>query len=563
MPMDGSGKPVLRTSGSGGKFAPKYSPDGLHLSFALDLDGSENFHICIIDLPANTTQDLTGSQVFALNTNYSWSPDGKEIVFLSIFKDTYPVNLLPVDGGPLQRVIDFKQPAWDVRWSPAGDRLAVVVETDGLDSSIVIVNMENSEETWLSEGSKQLNAKNPAWSPDGAELAFSSNPSGFYNIGILNLKSKNMRWLTKGDTEKTRPVWSPDGSRWTYIQWEGGNRRLVLHDRSDDKPFSFAVDQGLHTIPIFSPDGKHIVVVFENHHMPPDLWTFSLETRKFTQLTDSKPEALRDFPFVMPEEVTYPGLDGVEIPALLYRSTAGGKNSKPGAGVVNIHGGPDWLYQISWNPFMSYMASRGWTVLAPNYRGSIGYGRAWQIVSRFEMGRMDSEDVVAGAQFLIREKLVDPARLAVTGRSHGGYLTMTCMTQHPGLWAGGVAIVPVLNLFTSHKDARHDLQNWNLENYGDPVENHDLWVERSPFFFLDRIQAPVQFICGANDVRCPASDAIAAHEKLEELGKKSELWVYPDEGHVFLKIGNIIDSFTRCMNFLSMVLGSPVVLPGG
>ena len=555
MPIDGSsGGPVRISSGDGGKFAPKYSPDGLRLTFAVDLNGSENFHIFMVDLVTRVTRDLTEAHPPALNTNYSWDPDGKGIAVLSILENLFQVNILYLDGNLPRQVIEFKQPVWDVHWSPTGDFLAVVVEMDGSDSGIVIVNLENGKETWISLDTKTLNAKNPAWSPDGLELAFSSNPSGFYNIGVFGLEDKRIRWMTDGETEKTRPVWSPDGSKLAYIQWEGCNRRLVIQDLAEE-PIKVAIEQGLHNIPRFSPDGKNVLVVFENHHLPPDLWRYSLEDRKFNQLTNSKPDILKDFQFVVPEEVSYPGLDGVEVPALLYRSTGIENNSEVlGAGVVNIHGGPDWLYQISWNPFMSYMASKGWIVLAPNYRGSIGYGRAWQIASRYEMGKMDSDDIVAGAHFLIKERLADASRIAVTGRSHGGYLTMTCLTQHPDLWAGGVAIVPVLNLLTSHKEARQDLQNWNIENYGDPVENHDLWVERSPFFFLDRIQAPVQFTCGVNDVRCPSSDAIAAYEKLVELGKRSELWLYPDEGHVFLKISNIIDSFTRIINFLSMVL---------
>jgi dipeptidyl aminopeptidase/acylaminoacyl peptidase len=198
------------------------------------------------------------------------------------------------------------------------------------------------------------------------------------------------------------------------------------------------------------------------------------------------------------------------------------------------------------------MASRGWTVLEPNYRGSTGYGRSWQIASRFDMGGVDTRDCAAGAEYLKRENLAD--RIVVTGRSHGGYLTMTCLTQFPGLWCGGSAVVPFLNWFKSHQESREDLQHWNLENMGDPNENSDKWYNASPYFFLDRVSAPVQLICGAHDPRCPAVESSDARDKLVELGKEVQLLLYEDEGHSFLKMKNVIDAETKRVVFLAEVL---------
>jgi dipeptidyl aminopeptidase/acylaminoacyl peptidase len=200
------------------------------------------------------------------------------------------------------------------------------------------------------------------------------------------------------------------------------------------------------------------------------------------------------------------------------------------------------------------MASRGWSVLAPNYRGSTGYGKKWQNASRFDMGGVDTRDCAAGAKYLLERGLADEGKIAVTGRSHGGYLTMTCMTMFSELWAGGSAVVPFLNWFDSHKASREDLQHWNLENMGDPIENYELWYARSPYFFLDNINRPVQMICGANDPRCPASESICARDKLVELGSVVDFVLYESEGHTFLDTKNVIDSELRRIAFLEMVL---------
>ena len=251
----------------------------------------------------------------------------------------------------------------------------------------------------------------------------------------------------------------------------------------------------------------------------------------------------------MPEEIEYTNMDGVLVPALIFRP-----KQTPAPTVVMIHGGPNWHYSAEWNPIMTHFASRGYAVLAPNYRGSTGHGRDWQYAARFDLGGVDARDIAAGAQYLIREGIADPKRIAVTGRSHGGYLTMTCLTQFPELWCGGSAVVPFMNWFKSHDESREDLQHWNIENMGDPQENYEKWYNASPYFFLDRISAPVQMICGGNDPRCPASDSIDARDKLVELGKEVELLLYEDEGHAFLKIENVIGSEVKRVDFLVRVL---------
>jgi dipeptidyl aminopeptidase/acylaminoacyl peptidase len=203
---------------------------------------------------------------------------------------------------------------------------------------------------------------------------------------------------------------------------------------------------------------------------------------------------------------------------------------------------------------ISHMVSRDWTVLAPNYRGSTGYGKKWQNASRYDMGGVDTDDCAAGVNYLLENNLADKDKIAVTGRSHGGYLTMTSLTMYPELWAAGSAVVPFLNWIKSHKNSREDLQHWNIENMGDPEDNHELWIARSPYFFLDKVNAPVQMICGGNDPRCPASESIDARDKLVELGKDVEFLLYKDEGHSFLDIVNVIDAEEKCVVFLAQAL---------
>jgi dipeptidyl aminopeptidase/acylaminoacyl peptidase len=338
------------------------------------------------------------------------------------------------------------------------------------------------------------------------------------------------------------------GPQFAYTKSKGTFNWLEVVGKKGTRR-TFQIGKGIHSGIRFSPDGKQMLTTFSSPSQSPDLWSIDLESGQTMQLTNSLPAELSSAEFMIPEEITYPGMDGVRVPALLFRP-----KQTPAPTVVMIHGGPNWHYSAEWNPVMAYFASCGYVVLAPNYRGSTGYGRDWQYAARFDLGGVDTRDVAAGAKYLIQEGLADPKRIAVTGRSHGGYLTMTCLTQYPELWCGGSAVVPFMNWFKSHEESRADLQHWNIENMGDPQQNYEKWYNHSPYFFLNRISAPVQLICGANDPRCPASDSLNTRDKLVELGKDVELLLYEEEGHAFLKIENVLDAEAKRVDFLRRVL---------
>ncbi len=456
---------------------------------------------------------------------------------------------LKLAGAP-ELAYDQAGPNSDVLWSPNGKWLAVVAENFGQDYAIGLVPMQ-AEIGSVSSGSaffieldgKPLNAWQARWSPDGERLAFACDYWGVQDIGIYELASGQVTWMTSGKGEKSEPSWSPDGKTLAYVYSVGAQTWLAVHIIGEASHQLLQIEAGVHFMPKFTPDSRKILLVFDSPRRPDDLWQYDLKEKTFQPLTQSLPAGLSAEDFIMPEHIWYPSRDGRNVPALLYlpdrsgqalRSSGQADMQKPPA-VVVIHGGPNWLFQYLWYPVMAHLASRGWVVLAPNYRGSTGYGREWQTANRFDMGHGDTMDVVAGVDYLLREGLADPDRVGVTGRSHGGYLTMSCLTEFPGLWAAGSAVVPFLNWFTSHANSRSDLQHWDIENMGSPTQYADLWRERSPFFFLERITAPVQLICGANDPRCPASELIAARDALVSLGKSVDFWLYPDEGHGFLK----------------------------
>ncbi len=552
------------TNGTGGKFNPRYSPDGTRLAYALDMDGSESYHLIVYDFTAKQHIDLTPNISYALQPNFCWSPDGSQLAFLSDEHGHFSAYGMSANGEDAKLILDTGHPAWQVEWSPDGKHLAVCCEMHGQDYGIFIVELETKEVIEI-----PLNVHEPTWSPDGCQLAFHSDVHGWFDIGLYDLNSKEVSWLTKNEGDSQSPVFlkSVESSllhQSAYTQSKGAFNWIEIQDINEDAlrlrssqqtlltPLSAKkcrIGKGIHNRIRLTSDLKRMVTTFSSPSQPPDLWMIDVESGESIQLTNSMPEELSSEEFIMPEEVVYKGMDGADVPALLYRP-----KQTPAPAVVMIHGGPNWHYSAEWNVEMAHFASRGYVVLCPNYRGSTGYGREWQYAARFDMGGVDTRDVAAGAKYLIESGLAIENKIAVTGRSHGGYLTMTCLTKFPELWCAGSAVVPFMNWLKSHEESREDLQHWNIENMGDPKENYERWYNASPYFFLDHVTAPVQLICGGNDPRCPASDSIDARDKLVELGKEVELLLYEEEGHAFLKMENIIDSEVRCVEFLAKVL---------
>jgi dipeptidyl aminopeptidase/acylaminoacyl peptidase len=564
--VDGSSPPRQITTGPGGKFCPRWSPDGERLAYALDLDGSEDFDIWVCDLATGAHTNLTPDTPDAILSEYAWSPDGSRMAFISNRSGSFDTYVMPVPGlDPAvensalsvtsQRevgvVLSLPFPDRDVHWSPDERHLAIASETSGQDWGTFIVSVEGGESRPIAQEGVPIHARYPCWSPDGKRVAFAGHLGQYLNIGIYELDSGQIAWVTEGVGDKRNPAWSPDGRQLAYVVSNGPVTSLAVLDQQSQTQAIYEVGPGVHYQPHFTNDGRHLVFLFESPRHPCDLWLLSLNDGGLRQLTESLSTDLAKASFAMPQSIVYPSLDGHNVPALLYRAPRP-KRGRPA--VVYVHGGPDEQTESTWHPLLQHMVGRGWTVLAPNYRGSTGYGREWQLANRFDLGGGDTQDVVAGADYLVREGLADPSRIGITGESYGGYLTMTSLTQYPGRWAVGSAVVPYLNWFTAYENERDDLRHWDRENFGSPDQDADLFYERSPFFSLASVSSPVQLICGGNDPRCPASESVQAHDALVALGKESELVLYEDEGHDCLKVENLVDAETRRVSFLARVL---------
>jgi len=196
-----------------------------------------------------------------------------------------------------------------------------------------------------------------------------------------------------------------------------------------------------------------------------------------------------------------------------------------------VHGGPTHHDADTWSPQVQALVDHGWAVALVNYRGSTGYGKAWQDALEGNPGRPEVEDVGAGRDDLVARGVADPERVMVAGASWGGYVTLLSIGTVPDGWRVAVAVVPVADYVSAYDDESEGLQAFDRSLFGgSPSEMPDLYRERSPITYADQVRTPVLIMVGDNDTRCPLQQVLNYAKRMEEQGKQVELDRF-DAGH--------------------------------
>jgi dipeptidyl aminopeptidase/acylaminoacyl peptidase len=538
---------------------PTWSPDGKWIAYMSDYDGDEQWDIFLVSTKDGRVVNLTQTREIS-EESPRWSPDGRYLAYTvkpktsSVYEiDAYDTLLRDVKHITSGTVADKLND--NPIWSRDGKWIVYTQEqAKGTDSNIFIAEVGTGTSTLLTPHTGEAIYRADDISPDGKTILIGSNADGHDNVGLLDVGSKKVSWLTHDKWEISGANFSPDGK---YVTWSAnveGYTDIYLHELATNKstrlPGGAGVSQFAGNFSAFSKDGNRILYQHSGANLPNDLWTYDLATGKTRQITNSLVGGIRPEDMVEPFLVHYPSKDGkwtisafVYVP---YNMVRNGQN----AAIVYVHGGPTAQTVDSFNRFIQHMVNQGYMVIAPNYRGSTGYGKEFQQANLFDMGGGDLQDVLGAADFVKQTGYVDAKKIVLMGGSYGGYLTMMGVTKAPDVWAAGVPIVPFVNWFTEIENEDPVLQQSDLATMGDPVKNKDLYHDRSPIFFVDQIKAPLQLLAGGHDPRCPDEESQQVVDAIKKRGGKVELKVYENEGHGFARVENQIDAYKRASEFV-------------
>ncbi len=577
-----------------------FSPDGEQVSYSHD--GSGQYNLWRQPASGGWPTQLTALEEESVR-HHLWSPHGFLLGVDHHGNEKWQVNRLPYGGGwpeDLTHHPDVQYQVTPVALADDGERAVVAGNQHRpTDMSLYVMHIPSGEISPLLETEGRF-MPGP-WHPGGRDVLVAEYKGNTdLDIYFLEVPRGQRRHLTPHEGEQFNfPVgFTADGKGFYLVtdrDWEhdwlgcqplaGGpvepisqtewpveharlsrNRRILAWTVNVDGISRFhAMDLvsrrelQFPTMPsgwalhlAVSPDGQRVAAVIGTATRAFDVYVADLERQSVTRLTESYLGGILETDFVIPELVRYPTFDGRQIPAWLYRPR---QATGPTAAVLSIHGGPEFQERTNFYPLYQYLLSRGVAVLAPNIRGSTGYGKSYQRLIHRDWGGGELKDIEASAQYLRSLSWVDGKRLAVYGGSFGGFATLSALSRLPDYWAAGVDLVGPSNLVTFARAVppwwRAMLKRW----VGDPDEDVAMLTERSPITYVDQIRAPLMVLQGANDPRVVRAESDQMVERLRQRGHPVEYHVFDDEGHGFTKRRNQIRAWELASQFMLTRLG--------
>jgi dipeptidyl aminopeptidase/acylaminoacyl peptidase len=540
--------------------SPRWSPDGTQIAFTRDDAGTERMAIWIVDRDGAHERKLTADDD-AMHRDIAWSPDGRSIACVAnIGGKRFSIQLIDTATGARRGLTDGAYEDAKPSFSPDGARILFESWRTGsrIEADLYLMPAGGGDAVRLdTRGAKSGDSQLASWSPDGRTIAFTSSARGRREIALVDLDgttAARLRYLTENPFDEQHPVWRPDARGVVYLQDKDASRAVHRVFSASRAATPVADLPGMYEWPRVGPDSETVVTTFTSARRPTDVWVREGDQVTLRQLTDSLGGKIDPKVLVEPVHVRYPAADGREIPALLYVPHAEAVHGATPGVVLYIHGGPDSQHFRWWDPTPQLLANRGLVVLAPNVRGSTGYGREWQELNRHDWGGGDLADVMAGIDWLVKERIADPKRIGITGGSYGGYMTLYALARHPDRFAAGVSSVGVVSWKTLFDTTRGDLREYLTRELGDPTKDPQFLIDRSPITHAKNIRAALLVLQGANDPRVPKTEALQIVAALEKSGAPHQYHEYANEGHGFSRIENRIDALRRTVDWLTTYL---------
>ncbi|MBV9879328.1 MAG: S9 family peptidase, partial [Gemmatirosa sp.] len=423
-----------------------------------------------------------------------------------------------------------------------------------------------------------VNTTTNALSPDRRWLLYTSDATGWDQLYVVPTAGGTPVQITHAPGEHWRAVWSHDSRR---IAWDAnsadkpGTRHIEVATIGDDPAHAAIVTvtsgAGTNTAPQWSPDDRRLLFQHTDAQSSADLYVADARANAaVTRLTSSMPNGIDKSQLVAPRLIHYAGPDGKPVPAWLFVPKHLDRTKKHPA-IVWIH--PDGVNQNydGWHTdrneavyyeFHQYLLQQGYVVIAPDYRGSIGYGRDWRNDVYMDVGGKDAKDARMAAGYLETLGYVDADRIGVWGLSYGGFFTLLAVTQEPTLFRAAVDVAGVADYTLYYDDPYHG--GWTTSRIGTPQEHPEVYAQAAPMYHVDRLQRPLLILHGTADVNVPFIHSALLIDHLLKAGKGSlvTFMAYPGELHYFDRSFVVRDAWQRVDAFFAQHL-RPAVATGG
>jgi dipeptidyl aminopeptidase/acylaminoacyl peptidase len=468
-----------------------------------------------------------------------------------------------------------KKSGRELRWSmPVLSRdgkhvVASVRSQDNKDWWLVALDPENGksrvldhvhDDAWVRSGG-DFGGGLSGWLPDNQHFWFIAEHDGWmhlYAVDAVSESAAGPTQLTNGKFEISNVDLSPDEQSFYLTSTEAhpGERHLYRMALNGGARTKITPTVGNSAAEV-SPDGQMLGVIFSASAKPPEVYLMPNKPgAEMTQVTTSTSASWRSYKWIAPELVQVPARDGAQVYARLYTPEMVGAKRHPSAPAVLFVHGAGYLQNAHryWSSyyreymFNHLLASRGYVVLDMDYRASAGYGREWRTAIYRHMGGQDLDDIVDGANWLVKTQKVNAKHIGLYGGSYGGFITLMAMFTQPDVFAAGAALRPVT-------DWAHYNHPYTSNILNDPQNDADAYRQSSPIYFADRLKGALLICHGMVDTNVHFQDTVRLVQRLIELRKENwELAVFPVEDHGFEQDTSWADEYKRILKLFEQNL---------
>ena len=429
----------------------------------------------------------------------------------------------------------------------------------------VVVDLANGEErivthdrdeAWLTSPGPGLRST-AGFMPGGDAIYFGSERSGWAHLYSVSVDGGEPTALTSGEWEVLSAQLSPDRESWYLTTNREGYAEVHTYTMPlrGGELTRLTTEMGRQVAAV-SPDGRWLAVAHSTANHPVELYVQrNRRDGEMRQITESTTEEWRSYAWIRPEIVEVRARDGVMVPARLYRPQGDVAPAGQRPAVIFVHGAGYLQNVHNWwsGYYREYMfhhllASRGYTVLDMDYRGSAGHGRDWRTAIYRHMGGQDLTDQVDGARWLVQNMGIDSTRIGLYGGSYGGFITLMAMFTTPGVFKSGAALRPVT-------DWAHYNHGYTSSILNEPQNDTLAYVRSSPIYHAEGLEGHLLMAHGMVDDNVLFYDTVRLAQRLIELGKDNwEVAIYPAERHGFQRASSWADEYSRILKLFETTL---------
>jgi dipeptidyl aminopeptidase/acylaminoacyl peptidase len=544
-----------------------FSPDPARSAYVFlkDSGGNENTQLYYQRMGEPAAKMLSDGK--SLNGAPVWSNSGHEVAFFSTARDgrSYDIDIVDPESGSLPRLTlaaDGSGAAWSVLdWSPDDSKLLVLKEVSAAEGYLYVVDLSSAQKREVEPTPAKVGIAGAKFSRDGQGVYLISDRDGeFARLHYVSLFT-NDKTVISGqipwDVESL--AISRDGHYLAYASNEGGIGKLNLLDlRTHQDLIPPRLPQpGIISSLSFDADGKRLVFGFASANQPRDAYVLDVAANRLEPWTRSEAGPVDTSKFVVPRLAEFPTFDRVDgksrqVPVYVYEPASSGAHPV----LISLHGGPESQFRPGFDPWIQYVVNElGFAVIAPNVRGSSGYGKTYMALDNGMLREDAVKDVGAMLVWISLQKEFDAKHIVVSGGSYGGYLSLATLVNYGDRLRGGVDVSGIADFVTFLTNTAPYRQNLRRAEYGDErdLDMRGFLRRISPLTNADRITRPLLVVHGKNDPRVPLSEAEQIVNKLRAKG--GEVWylVAADEGHGYRKKPNREAYYETFAQFLSML----------